>query len=477
MAYRVVISLVEMKQILEVFGKQKILESFDLLEQEDYLFVRKCDEIKLIVALNKMTSLYMSNRNKPCKTKKGSFYCIVIDLSESRICLELEELVLRYCKGEKTMAAKQIKLEETAEELMEYSDDDLYNINSWGADLSFREIITMYEEGELLKPELQRKYVWTRTEASRFIDSILLGLPVPSVFFAKEQDETMLIIDGFQRIMTVHDYVKGVFSGDGKIFKLSNTENINARWRGKAFAELDTEEKRRIRSSTIHAIIFEQKHPRNDTGMFQIFERINTGGRTLKAQEIRNCVYQGKCNDLLFELNKHDSWRKILGLNVEDSRMADLELILRYFAMRDLHIRNEGQLKQINLAKYLNQYMGDKTNSTEEDILNMKQDFITMIDKVYELLGKNAFKNLKKESENFASKINPAIFDAISVATSYAIKIEYKFTEGNYLEKYKRLLKNEEFHRASSSRTTNIENIKTRIQIAAEFLYGVTYEW
>ena len=166
MAYRVVISLVEMKQILEVFGKQKILESFDLLEQEDYLFVRKCDEIKLIVALNKMTSLYMSNRNKPCKTKKRSFYCIVIDLSESRICLELEELVLRYCKGEKTMAAKQIKLEETAEELMEYSDDDLYNINSWGADLSFREIITMYEEGELLKPELQRKYCLLYTSPS-----------------------------------------------------------------------------------------------------------------------------------------------------------------------------------------------------------------------------------------------------------------------------------------------------------------------
>lgn len=89
--------------------------------------------------------------------------------------------------------------------------------------------------------------------------------------------------------------------------------------------------------------------------------------------------------------------------------MADLELILRYFAMRDLHIRNEGQLKQINLAKYLNKYMGDKTNSTGEDILDMKQDFITMIDKVFELLGKNAFKNLKKESENFASKINPAI--------------------------------------------------------------------
>lgn len=477
MAYRVVISLVEMKHILEVVDKWKILVSSDLLEQEDYLFIRKGDEIKLIVALNKMALLYISDMNKACKIRRRSFYCIVIDLSESRVYLELEELVLRYCKGEKTMAAKQIKLEETAEELMAYSDDDLYNINSWGADLSFREIITMYEEGELLKPELQRKYVWTRTEASRFIDSILLGLPVPSVFFAKEQNETMLIIDGFQRIMTVYDFVKGVFSGDGKIFKLSNTENINARWRGKAFAELDTEEKRRIRNTTIHAIIFEQKYPRNDTGMFQIFERINTGGRTLKAQEIRNCVYQGKCNDLLFQLNKHNSWRTILGLDVEDSRMADLELILRYFAMRDLHIRNEGQLKQINLAKYLNQYMSERTDLTEEDILDMKQDFIKMIDKVFELFGENAFKNLKKESENFANKINPAIFDAISVATSYAIKIGYKFTEEDYLEKYKGLLKNKDFHRASSSRTTNIDNIKIRIQLAAEFLYGVTYEW
>lgn len=477
MAYRIVISLVEMKHILEVLDKRKIIESSDLIEQEDYLFIRKGDEVKLIVALNKMTSLYISNRSKTCKVKKRSFYCIVIDLSKSKAHMGLEELVLRYCKGEKTMATKEIKLEETAEELMTYSDDDLYNINSWGADLSFREIITMYEEGELLKPELQRKYVWTRTEASRFIDSILLGLPVPSVFFAKEPNETMLIIDGFQRIMTVYDYIKGVFSGDGKIFKLSNTENINARWRGRAFAELDTEEKRRIRNTTIHAIIFEQKHPRNDTGMFQIFERINTGGRTLKAQEIRNCVYQGKCNDLLFELNKRNSWRRILGVDVEDSRMADLELILRYFAMRDLHIRNEGQLKQINLAKYLNQYMSDKTRTTEEDILNMKQDFIQMIDKVFELFGKTAFKNLKKESENFASKINPAIFDAISVATSYAIKTGVEFTQEDYLEKYKSLLKNEEFLRASSSRTTNIDNIKIRIQLAAKILYGVTYEW
>lgn len=124
--------------------------------------------------------------------------------------------------------------------------------------------------------------------------------------------------------------------------------------------------------------------------------------------------------------------------------MADLELILRYFAMRDLHIRNEGQLKQINLAKYLNKYMGDKTNSTGEDILDMKQDFITMIDKVFELLGKNAFKNLKKESENFASKINPAILMLYLLPHHMQLKQNIN-SRKEIIGKYKRLLKMKSF--------------------------------
>ncbi|UYT83798.1 DUF262 domain-containing protein [Priestia megaterium] len=78
----------------------------------------------------------------------------------------------------------------------DYSDDDLFNINSWGADLSFRELITMYEEDELIKPEMQRNYVWDKAEASRFIETLLMGLPVPSIFLAKV-GEDKLIVDGY----------------------------------------------------------------------------------------------------------------------------------------------------------------------------------------------------------------------------------------------------------------------------------------
>mgnify|MGYP002512882202 FL=1 len=118
-------------------------------------------------------------------------------------------------------------MEEIKDEVDSYSDDSLYNITSFGTDLSFREIVTMYKEGDLEKPELQRKYVWTKNEASRFVDSILLGLPVPSIFLAKNKEGKRLIVDGYQRIMTIYDYMEGIFSGDNKVFKLSNSENIN----------------------------------------------------------------------------------------------------------------------------------------------------------------------------------------------------------------------------------------------------------
>jgi hypothetical protein len=174
-----------------------------------------------------------------------------------------------------------IKLDELKEEVNDsYTNDDLFRISSWGADLSFRELIARYDDNELVKPELQRHYVWDRVEASRFVDSILLGLPVPSVFLAKTNDEKLLIIDGYQRIMTVRDFVKGVFSDDSSAFSLSSSERIHERWRGKSFAQLGEEEKRKIRNTTIHAIIFMQQHPtKGDTSLYQIFERINTGGR------------------------------------------------------------------------------------------------------------------------------------------------------------------------------------------------------
>lgn len=360
-----------------------------------------------------------------------------------------------------------------AEENDDYSDDSLFNISSWGADLSFREIISMYEENELLKPELQRKYVWDKVEASRFIESILMGLPVPSVFFAQAGSQK-LIVDGYQRIMTVYDYVRGIFSADNKLFRLSNSERINERWRNKAFSELSVDEQRKIRSTTIHAIIFEQKKPENDdTSLYQIFERINTSGRTLTPQEIRNCVYQGTFNSLLFELNENEEWRQLFGLKVVDNRMRDIECILRFYVMKSEEVQNSTS-KQISLKKALNEYMGANANLNEEKIDEFRRDFLRTITTIYKKLGANAFRNYS--NEKFTNKFHPAIFDAVAIAFYQAIQQGKEIEEISY-EKHVLLLTNQEFKEAISVRTTDIANILKRIQLAYNFLIeGKTYE-
>lgn len=355
-----------------------------------------------------------------------------------------------------------------AEDIEEYSDDSLFNITSWGADMTFRELVSMYSDGELARPEFQRNYVWSKQEASRFIESILLGLPVPSIFLANSRNNEKLIIDGFQRIMTVFDYmIKKKFCSEDVLFKLTNSGKINERWRNKAFDELPIEDQRKLRSSTIHAIIFEQKHPKDDdTSMFQIFARINTSGRSLNAQEIRNCVCQGGFNTLLFKLNDNKIWRKLYGTPSPDPRMLDLELILRFFAIRDLKCIEDSR-KQINLRKYLDIYMQQCSTLTLEE---KEHDFEQMIDLVYSKLGVSAFKF--SSGAMCRGKINAPLFDAISVAAD-----EYIHSGGGNLndltQAKNNLLMNTEFINAAKYRTTNIVNIEKRIAIARRVLFNL----
>lgn len=364
-------------------------------------------------------------------------------------------------------------IEEIPEEMNDdYVNDDLYNINSWGADYSFRELISMYQDGDLVKPELQRKYVWGKPEASRFVDSVLLGLPIPSIFLAKTTDNKMLIIDGYQRIMTINDYVRGIWSENNKVFKLSNIKGkINHRWIDKSFSELPDSEQRKIKTSTIHAIIFEQKNPNeNDTSLFQIFERINTSGRSLLPQEIRNCVYQGKLNSLLFELNLNTKWRILFGNENEDQRMRDLEYILRFFALNTEFVFTNPK-SSITLKKYLNEFMGDKFNNNESQIESYRKEFTFCINSIYENIGENAFYNVQSNDlVTIRKRFYPPIYDAIMIATSKAKRIGLDLSIASE-ERRINLLQDISFRKYISEGTMQTEHINGRINLALKYLY------
>lgn len=358
-----------------------------------------------------------------------------------------------------------------------YSDDSLFNIKPWGADLSFRELIQRYDDDELVKPELQRKYVWDKAEASRFIDSLLLGLPVPSIFLAQTVDEKLLIIDGFQRIMTVYDYVRGVFAKDGRTFSLSRSEKINKRWRGKAFNELTDAEQRRVRNTTIHAIIFAQQQPaEDDTSLFQVFERINTSGRTLLPQEIRNCVAQGRFNSLLIELNGYKRWRESFGLTEPDSRMRDMEFILRFFALKSATFRQDPREK-ISLRRFLDLFMKTNANPDAAELEEMRVRFKAAVDLTTAAFGTSAFHNISlTDASKFVPKFSPTIFDSTLIAADYALqKGNYTIPE-NPMEARRALLQRAEYRAAISQETMRKESINRRVSMACAALFGLEYE-
>lgn len=364
------------------------------------------------------------------------------------------------------------------EEEDSYSDDSLFHIKSWGADLSFRELVQRYDDNELLKPEMQRHYVWDRSEASRFIDSLLLGLPVPSIFLAQTANETLLIIDGYQRIMTVYDFIRGIFAKDGTLFRLSRSDKINQRWRGKAFSELGEVEQRRVRNTTIHAIIFaQQQHPdSDDTSLFQVFERINTSGRTLLSQEIRNCVAQGSLNKLLLELNDYVPWRKLFGLVEPDPRMRDVEFILRFFALSSQKFRDDTREK-ISLKRFLDLFMMQQVNPPEEVLEDMKGRFKATTDVISKIFGSSAFHNISpSDPQRLVPKFSPTIFDSIAIAADFAIKKGDFVMSDNAEEARRQLLRDASYRLAIGKETMKRTSITTRIGKASTSLFGIEYE-
>lgn len=364
------------------------------------------------------------------------------------------------------------KIEYTKDDLNdEYSNDDLLNIQSWGVDLSIQDLLFQYKQNDILKPELQRNYVWEKKEASRFIESLLLGLPVPSIFLANMPDGTRLIVDGYQRIMTLYHYIiVGRWKETHEVFNLFNSTLINEKWRNKTYEELEPADQRRLRLYTIHAIVFEQKRPRGDSSLYQIFERINTSGKSLLPQEIRNCVYQGAMNTLLIELNKSEDWRFLYGTSKQDERMRDIELILRFFAMNTPEVYNSDK-RYISLKLLLNDYMGAHIKASSDFLKSCSDDFNRTVSFIKDHFHEESFYNLQKDNSKYRKKLYPTVFDSLMIATSIALKRGYVYKGEDLAERKYSLLSQQEFKDCITQGTMQVENIKKRISMVLEQIF------
>lgn len=277
-----------------------------------------------------------------------------------------------------------------------------YSISTYGADYDVQGLIRRISNGDIIIPLFQRGYVWTYPQACRFIESLLLGLPVPNIFFSKEKDTNkLLVIDGSQRLRTLEYFYKGIFEPTNRAFSL---QNVQEKYNELTYDKLSHEDRRRLDDSIIHAIVVKQEHPsEDDSSIYLIFERINTGGLKLQPQEIRACIYHGPFNELIKQLNDNRDWRNLYGSS--DNRMKDQEMILRFFAL----YYNHEQYKK-PLVKFLNSFM-DRNNKLQfipEKELSSKFELTT--NAILASIGKDAFK--------LRGRRNAAFIEAIMVGVA-----------------------------------------------------------
>ncbi|MEL6562519.1 MAG: DUF262 domain-containing protein [Bacteroidota bacterium] len=186
------------------------------------------------------------------------------------------------------------------EESTEFTENVKYSISYYGVDFPIDSLVKRMEEDEFIIPDFQRKYVWDSKDASRFIESVLLRLPVPAIFLARDKySHKLIVIDGQQRLKTLLYFTKGEFP-DGKKFKL---KNVVPTYEGKTYDDLDLADQRDFNNAVIHALVLNETE--ESDAMFHVFERINTTGTPLTSQEIRYALYQGSLNNLLSELSEH----------------------------------------------------------------------------------------------------------------------------------------------------------------------------
>lgn len=335
-----------------------------------------------------------------------------------------------------------------------------YDLFIYPADYPLLSLYQRWQNGEIIIPTFQRGFVWTKIQASRLIESFMMGLPIPQVFFYVQSDNKHLVIDGQQRLMSIFYFFEGYFgnadaSGRRREFRLEGI-NEKSKWYGKKYDEFDDEDKRNLNNSILRVIMVKQLQPDKDhTSVYHIFERLNTGGTPLKDQEVRNCVYSGKLNDLLLELNTYQNWRDVIGKSKLDPRQKDVQLILRYFAL----LHNGSNYKK-PMRDFLSEFMDENKNPSDVFIHEERIRFQKTCDVLVNCLGKRPF--------NPKGAISATIFD--SIFTAFAKNLNNIPTD--IVKRYNNLVHNSEFEVYTDRATTDTDTVQNRLKLAEKILFG-----
>lgn len=364
-----------------------------------------------------------------------------------------------------------------------------YEITSSPNDFNILTLYNFLESGVVKIPSFQRNFVWDIGRASKLIESLIIGLPIPQIFLYEEFRNKFLVIDGQQRLMSIYYFIKqrfpkkdkrtelgNIFDREGKIpdeilnnsdyfrpFKLKlvgNTDKSN-KLNNLTYETLG-DYKTNFDLRTVRNIIIKQNHPADDdSSIYEIFNRLNSGGLNLSPQEIRSSIHHSKFDNMLKRINLDDRWRKIIGQPNPDSRLKDVEILLRSFAML-----YEGETYKAPMVKFLNNFATNAQNFTEDKVKYSENLFYSFL-KSCEGLNLNLFR-----SNN--GKFNISTFESIFTATCKPCLRQGELI-GNYIdnELVMNLKQSIEFNNATHLETATKYSVSLRLRIAEEILNQV----
>lgn len=362
-----------------------------------------------------------------------------------------------------------------------------YDITATPNDFNILTLFSLIDNGVIKMPPFQRNYVWDEKRASKLIESIILGLPVPQVFLYEQEKNSFYVIDGQQRLLSIYFFVKQRFptaegrlilrqylTGDTKIdssilsddryfknFKLKLPSSANNE--KNKFDKLKYETLGEYKNTfdilrTVRSVVIKQNEPDDDSSIYEIFNRLNTGGQNLSAQEIRMSMYYSPFYKKIIELNSQPKWRKMLRQVQADVHFKDVEILLRAFAMLF-----EYKTYSSPMCRFLNTFSKTANGFKRELIDYLGALFVSFLDSC-DNLSETTFSTKQ-------GQFSISLFESIFVATCIEAFKKKELVSSKVVDNSVVALKeNEEFINSNQGSVASKTNVTTRITKAIEML-------
>jgi Protein of unknown function DUF262 len=335
-------------------------------------------------------------------------------------------------------------------------------------------ILSRIESGAIdLEPDFQRRRgIWTERQQSRLIESLLLRIPLPTLYAAEDENENWAIVDGIQRLSTITCFIAPHLILEPPL-RLSGLEYLGSSFNGADFEQLPARLKRRLRETelVVHLI----RHGTPQEVKFNIFARINTGGLPLSSQELRHALIAGQARDFLKSLATSAPFRIATAYSIRDERMADREMVLRFVAFR---LHKPDDFRAYDFDRFLSDAMRQINSLTGQQLSRLAFEFEKAMMTAADIFGDDAFRKRYRHGDG-RLPINKALFEAVSVAVaslSDAGRQRCIEKAEEVREQMMKLMHNRTFESAISQGTGDLGKVRTRFTEVQAVFSGIANE-